>query len=104
MEFILLAVLLMLSSYFAAAETALTAINKMKVRLRAKAGDERSIFMLKIIEKPDRMITTVLILNNVVNILLPTIVTLIAINHGWKISIATAVLTVVLILFAEVLP
>lgn len=104
MEFILLALLLILSSYFAAAETALTAINKMKVRLRAQAGDERSIFMLKIIEKPDRMITTVLILNNVVNILLPTIVTIIAINHGWKVSIATAILTIVLILFAEVLP
>lgn len=104
MEFILLGVLLLLSSYFAAAETALTAINKMKVRLRAKSGDERSIFMLKIIEKPDRMITTVLILNNVVNILLPTIVTIIAINHGWKVSIATAILTIVLILFAEVLP
>lgn len=104
MEFILLALLLMLSSYFAAAETALTAINKMKVRMRASSGDARSIQMLKIIEKPDRMITTVLILNNVVNILLPTIVTVIALSHGWKVSLATAILTIVLILFAEVLP
>lgn len=104
MEFVFLAILLALSSYFAAAETALTAINKMKVRLRAASGDARSIQMLKIIEKPDRMITTVLILNNVVNILLPTIVTIIALNHGWKVSLATAILTIVLILFAEVLP
>lgn len=104
MEFLFLAVLLALSSYFAAAETALTAINKMNVRLRAAGGDARSIQMLKIIEKPDRMITTVLILNNVVNILLPTIVTVIAIRHDWKVSVATTILTVVLILFAEVLP
>lgn len=76
----------------------------MKVQLRAEQGERMSQKLLLLIAKPDRMITTILIGNNIVNILLPTLLTLIAINYDWDIAIATTILTVVIIIFGEVLP
>lgn len=76
----------------------------MKVQLRAEQGERMSQKLLLLIAKPDRMITTILIGNNIVNILMPTLLTLIAINYGWDIAIVTTILTVVIIIFGEVLP
>ncbi|CEG21848.1 Magnesium and cobalt efflux protein CorC [Planococcus massiliensis] len=102
--FIALGFFLMMSFFLSGSETALTAVNRMKVHLRAEQGDIRSQRLQKLIAKPDRMITTILIGNNIANIMLPTLVTTIAITRGWEVGVATAVLTVVLILFGEVLP
>ncbi len=104
MEFIGLAICLLLSLFFSGSETALTALNRMKVQLRAEQGDQMSQKLLLLISKPDQMITTILIGNNIVNIALPTLLTLIAIDYGWDIAIATAILTVIIIIFGEVLP
>ena len=60
--------------------------------------------LLVLISQPDRMITTILIGNNIVNILMPTLLTIIALKYGWSISIATTALTIVIIIFGEVLP
>ena len=76
----------------------------MKVQLRADQGDTKSIKLLQLIEKPDRMITAILIGNNIANIMLPTLVTMIAIDNGWKVGLATGILTVIIIVFGEVLP
>ncbi|MBW9235173.1 DUF21 domain-containing protein, partial [Leptospira santarosai] len=76
MEFIGLAICLMLSFFFSGSETALTAVNRMKVQLRAEQGDRMSQKLLLLIAKPDRMITTILIGNNIVNIAMPTLLTL----------------------------
>ncbi|PIC57727.1 hemolysin [Sporosarcina sp. P12(2017)] len=102
--FIALGLCLILSFFLSGSETALTAINRMKVQLRADQGDIKSIKLRKLISKPDRMITAILIGNNVVNILMPTIVTMIAIDKGLSIGLLTGILTVVLIIFGEVLP
>ncbi|GEK32801.1 hemolysin family protein [Kurthia sibirica] len=104
MEFVALFICLILSFIFSGSETALTAVNKLKVQLRADNGDLKSQKMLRLIKEPDRMITTILIINNTVNILMPTLLTIIAIRHGWTISIATTILTIILIIFGEVLP
>lgn len=93
-----------MSFYLSGSETALTAVNKMKVQLRADQGDRKSIKLLQLIAKPDRMITAILIGNNIANIMMPTIVTIIGIERGWQVGIATGVLTVVIIVFGEVLP
>lgn len=93
-----------MSFFFSGSETALTAVNRMKVHLRAEQGDVKSQKLRKLIAKPDRMITTLLIGNNIANIMLPTLVTTIALTRGWEVGIATAILTVVLIIFGEVLP
>ncbi|WKA50382.1 CNNM domain-containing protein [Planococcus liqunii] len=102
--FIALGICLFMSFFFSGSETALTAVNRMKVHLRAEQGDAKSQRVQKLIAKPDRMITTILIGNNIVNILMPTLVTTIALTRGWEVGVATAVLTVVIIIFGEVLP
>ncbi|MGE7838937.1 hemolysin family protein [Viridibacillus arvi] len=104
MEFIGLIICLVASFFFSGSETALTAINRMKVQLRAEQGDRMSEKLFLLISHPDRMITTILIGNNIANILLPTFLTIIALRHGWQLSIATTILTVIIIIFGEVLP
>ncbi|MFF3101101.1 hemolysin family protein [Viridibacillus arvi] len=104
MEFIGLIICLLASFFFSGSETALTAINRMKVQLRAEQGDRMSEKLFLLISHPDRMITTILIGNNIANILLPTFLTIIALRHGWKLSVATTILTVIIIIFGEVLP
>lgn len=94
----------MMSFFLSGSETALTAVNRMKVQLRADQGDLASVKLMELISKPDRMITAILIGNNIANIMMPTIVTMIAIDKGWKVGLATGVLTVVIIVFGEVLP
>lgn len=102
--FIALGFFLVMSFFLSGSETALTAVNRMKVKLRADQGDRDSVKLMKLISKPDQMITAILIGNNISNIMMPTIVTMIAIERGWKVGLATGVLTVVLIVFGEVLP
>lgn len=102
--FIALVLFLMMSFFLSGSETALTAVNRMKVHLRAEQGDVKAQNLQKLIAKPDRMITTILIGNNIANIMLPTLVTMIAIDRGWEVGLATAILTIILIIFGEVLP
>lgn len=102
--FIALGLFLIMSFFLSGSETALTAVNRMKIQLRADQGDESSVKLLALISKPDRMITAILIGNNIANIMLPTLVTMIAIDKGWKVGIATGILTGIIIIFGEVLP
>lgn len=95
---------LFMSFFLSGSETALTAVNKMKIKTRADNDDKKSQQLLKLISKPEELITAILIGNNVANIMLPTLVTIIAIEYGINVGIATGVLTVVLIVFAEVIP
>ncbi|MFB5663658.1 hemolysin family protein [Alteribacillus sp. HJP-4] len=96
--------LLFVSFFLSGSETALTAVNKMKVRSAAENGDKPSKKLLKMVSKPDELITAILIGNNISNIALPTIVTIVAIDYGVNVGLATAVLTLTIIIFAEVLP
>ncbi|HEX5564275.1 MAG TPA: CNNM domain-containing protein [Sporosarcina sp.] len=102
--FIALGFFLLMSFFLSGSETALTAVSRMKVQLRAEQGDPKSIKLRDLISKPDKMITAILIGNNVANIMMPTIVTMIAIDRGLKVGVMTGILTVVLIVFGEVLP
>jgi len=96
--------LLFVSFFFSGSETALTAANKMKLQTKAGNGDKKSEKLLKLISKPSEFITTILIGNNISNILLPTLVTALAIDYGFNIGVATAILTVTIIIFSEVIP
>ncbi|WP_070121320.1 CNNM domain-containing protein [Bacillus marinisedimentorum] len=95
---------ILVSFFLSGSETALTAVNRMKVKTRAENDDPRSKKMLKLISRPDRMITSILIGNNISNIMLPTLVTIFALSYDFNVGIATGILTIVLIIFAEVLP
>ncbi|WP_438309379.1 hemolysin family protein [Staphylococcus pseudintermedius] len=96
--------LIIVSCFFSGSETALTAANKVKLKSEADQNHQRSAKLLKLLEKPSEFITTILIGNNIANILLPTLVTILAVDIGLSVGIASAVLTVVIIVFAEVIP
>jgi Mg2+/Co2+ transporter CorB len=93
-----------MSFFLSGSETALTAVNKMKLKSKAENNDKKSQKLLELVSKPDELITAILIGNNIANIMLPTLVTIIAIEYGFNVGVATGILTVALIIFAEVLP
>ncbi|KAB2329881.1 hemolysin family protein [Bacillus mesophilum] len=95
---------MLMSFFLSGSETALTAVNKMKLKTRAENNDTKAAKLLETVSKPDELITAILIGNNVANIMLPTLVTVIAIEYNFNVGIATGILTVALIIFAEVLP
>lgn len=95
---------MLLSFFLSGCETALTAVNKVKLKTRAENHDVQSQKLLELVSKPDELITAILIGNNIANIMLPTFVTIIAIKYTFNVGVATGILTVVLIIFAEVLP
>lgn len=96
--------LIFVSFFFSGSETALTAANKVKLKAEADNGNSKAAKLLKLLEKPSEFITTILIGNNIANILLPTLVTILAVDMGVNVGIASAILTVVIIMFAEVIP
>lgn len=92
------------SGYFSGSETALTATNEMKLRLKAENGDKKSARLLKLVNNTEEFIPGILIANNLPNIILPSLVTIVALEFGWNVGLITALLTVLIIIFAEVLP
>src|SRR5690554_1681871 len=76
----------------------------MKLQLKATNGDKKAERLLKLVNNPDLFIPGILIANNVPNIILPSMVTIVALEYGWNIGITTGVLTVLIIIFAEVMP
>lgn len=97
-------ILLFASFFFSGSETALTAANKMKMQTEAQQGDKKSGKISKLLTKPSQFITTILIGNNIANIVLPTLITILAVDLGISVSIATAVTTVTIIVISEVIP
>src|SRR5699024_3432051 len=97
-------ILLFVSFFFSGSETALTAANRMKVQTEAQKGDKKSEKLSKLLAKPSEFITTILIGNNISNIVLPTLITILAVDLGVNVGVATAVTTVTIIIISEVIP
>lgn len=96
--------LLFCSLFFSGSETALTAVNKIKLQSKAIAGDTKAQKLYDLVNKPSQFITTILIGNNIANLVAPVLVTSMAIQYGWSVTIASIVLTVTIIICAEVIP
>ncbi|MBU5466122.1 DUF21 domain-containing protein [Virgibacillus sp. MSJ-26] len=97
--------LLITSFFFSGSETALTAVNKMRVQTKAEnEDDKKSKQLLNLLSDPEEFITTILIGNNISNILLPTLVTIVAMDYNINVGIASAILTLTIIIFGEVIP
>ncbi len=112
---IIIAVLLILSSFFSSAETALTTVSKMKIRSLAEEGNKRAKTVAKLIEDPSKMLSSVLICNNVVNLSASSISTSFAYhictdklglanNTSIGAGIATGIITVLVLIFGEITP
>ena len=99
-------VLLCMSAFFSGSETALTAASKARMHSREKEGDTRAGLVNKIREKKDRMIGALLLGNNLVNILASALATSVLIKIFGEAGVvyATLVMTMLVLIFAEVLP
>ena len=102
----LLFFLIILSAFFSGAETGLFSINRYRLRHRAKNGHAGATRAEALLRRPDRLIGVILLGNNFVNILASAIATVIALRLYGEVGvvIATAVMTVVVLIFAEVTP
>ena len=98
--------MVVVSAYFSGSETGMMTLNRYRLRHLAKQGNRAARRVEKLLRKPDRLISLVLIGNNLVNILASAIATIVGMrlygNAG--VAIATGVLTFVVLVFAEVLP
>ncbi|HCG75495.1 MULTISPECIES: hemolysin family protein [Staphylococcus] len=97
-------ILIFVSFFFSGSETALTAANRTKFQTEAKNGDRKAKGLTRLLDNPSEFITTILIGNNVSNIILPILVTILAIRMGINIGIAAVIITIVIILISEVIP
>ena len=99
-------ILICLSAFFSSSETAVTASNRLKIKAKADDGDKRAKTALKLINNYDKTISTILIGNNIVNIVATSLATVIA-TSIWKVHgalIATVVMTVLVLVFGEIVP
>lgn len=107
---VILIVLVMLSAFFSATETAFSAVNKTKLRVKAQDGHNGAKNALALAENYDRLLSTILIGNNIVNITLATLSTILfsQVLKGDKEAIAatvsTIVSTIVVLIFGEITP
>lgn len=101
-----LVILLMLSAFFSSAETALTTVNKIRMRKMSEEGDKRAQTVLKVTDDSGKMLSAILIGNNIVNISASSIATTLAIDLlGSKgAGIATGILTLLILVFGEISP
>lgn len=101
-----LVLLLILSAFFSSAETALTTVNRMKLRSLSDDGNRHASTALTLLNRPAKMLSTVLIANNVVNISASSLATTLALKlWGNKaVAAATGVLTLLILIFGEITP
>ncbi|GKU27341.1 HlyC/CorC family transporter [Clostridium folliculivorans] len=106
-DFIILVILLALSSFFSAAETALMSLSKIRIRHLVEENIKGAKLVEKLTEEPNKLLGSILIGNNVVNIgasALATTVTARLVKSDWGVAIATAVMTILILIFGEITP
>lgn len=98
--------LIALSAFFSSSETSMMSVNRYRIKHQASEGNKSAIRILKLVERPDKLLGAILIGNNFVNILASAIATVLAIRlfGDAGVGIATGVLTILLLVFAEVTP
>ena len=103
---IILIFLVLLSGFLSGSETAITATSKARIIYQKKRGNKRAGYVLKLLDKKDNVISTLLLSNNLVNILASSLATAFFYDiFGVEgIFYATIIMTVVIVIFAEVLP
>lgn len=99
-------VLVIFSAYFSATETAFTSVNRIRIKNLANDGDKKAREVLSLTEKFDSMLSTILVGNNIVNIAMSAIATVLFMElyPVYGATIATAVITVIVLIFGEISP
>jgi len=98
--------LLVLSAFFSGSETALTAASRARIHAKAKEGNRRASLVARLLESRERLIGALLLGNNLVNILASALTTALMLElfGGAGVIYATIIMTVMVLIFAEVLP
>lgn len=99
-------VMIFLSAFFSSSETALVTVNKIRMKNLAENGDKRAARVLKVTSDSGKMLSAILIGNNIVNIFASSLATILAIDLLGDIGsgVATGVLTIIILIFGEVSP
>lgn len=103
-QLLILIILLLLSGFFSSAETALTTANRVRLKALADEGNKRAQTALNVLDKYGKMLSAILIGNNIVNISASALATTLAIKINLAVGIATGALTVFVLLFGEIMP
>ena len=106
LQIVVLVILLFLSAFFSSAETAFSTVNRIKMNIMAEEGNNRARLVDKILLSYSKMLSTILIGNNIVNIAASALTTVIAtklFGSVW-IGLATGILTILVLLFGEIIP
>jgi CBS domain containing-hemolysin-like protein len=103
---IVLILLLILSGFFSSAETAFTSLNRLKIKSLADEGSKRAVLVLSLIDQNAKFLSTILIGNNIVNIVASALTTTFAMDYfgSTAIGIATGILTLLVLIFGEITP
>ncbi len=98
--------LLILSAYFSATETAFTSLNKIRLKNQANDGDRRAKRVLELADQYDRLLSTILVGNNIANITNTAVATVffVALYGRYGATVSTVVMTLVVLIFGEVSP
>lgn len=99
-------ILVLLSAYFSATETAFTSVNKIRLKNMAYSGDKKAETVLKLSEKYDKLLTTILVGNNIANITMTSVATVLFIDlfGPYGATLATVVITIIVLVFGEITP
>ena len=103
-QFIVLVILIILSGYFSSAETAFSTVNRVRMQTLEEEGNKRAARVNRILKNYSKMLSTVLIGNNIVNLSTSALTTTIALQFGIPVAIGTGVLTMVILLCGEIIP
>ena len=101
-----LVILIFMSAYFSATETAFTSLNRIRMKNKAEDGNVRAAKALELAENYDKVISTILIGNNIVNISATTVATVLCTKlfQEYGPTVATVALTVIILIFGEITP
>ena len=99
-------VMILLSAFFSSAETSLTTVNRIRVQSLVEQGNKKARVLEKVIADQGKMLSTILIGNNIVNMAASAIMTTLTINvlGSTFVGIATGILTLIILLFGEITP
>lgn len=105
-QLVIIVILLLLSAFFSSSETALSAVSEIKVKSMVEEGRKGSTILYKVVKNYGKMLSSILVGNNIVNIVASSLVTTLTIDMVGDrfIGYATGILTLVVLLFGEIIP
>ncbi len=105
-DLVAMVILIVCSAYFSASETAFSSLNRARMKAMAEQGDKRAERALALAEQYDRLLSTLLIGNNIVNIAVASIGTVMFVRYYGDMgaTISTVVITIVVLIFGEISP